>query len=59
MKTNFNELIKAAESLSSSLDKASENENEFPFRVCVELERLSWEIFRAANTLKEIKEYVS
>jgi hypothetical protein len=52
------DLIQTANRLSLNLDKASDKEKEFPFEVCLRLEQMSWEIFRAANELRELSAYL-
>lgn len=56
--TNLQELIETANNLSSSLDRAAQNEKKFCFEICMSLEQMSYEIFKIANGLNEIKEYI-
>ena len=54
---NIQTLIETTEKLCSTLDSASQNERQFSLNVCMELEKMSWEMFRMSNDLKQIKEY--
>lgn len=55
--TNLQELINAANKLSFTLDQASNEEKRFCDDLCLRFEQLSWEMYRMANELKEIKDY--
>ena len=54
--SELEQLVEAATKLSNSLEKASENEKKFCVDLCLELERYSWETYRIANNIKELKE---
>ena len=54
--TTLQEIINLANDLCESLDKAALNEKKFCADVCLELERYSWETYRLANNVREIKE---
>ena len=54
--TNLVEIINLANELSETLDKAAQNEKKFCADVCLELERYSWETYRLANNVRELKE---
>jgi hypothetical protein len=55
--SNLQMLIETTENLVKNLDKASQNEKQFCYDVCMELEKMSWETFRMMNDLKQIKNY--
>ncbi len=55
--SNLQLLIETTERLVKTLDQAHQNESGFNYKICQELERMSWEAFRMSNDLKEIKEY--
>jgi len=57
--TNLQELIDTANKLSKTLEKAASEEKRFCADICIKLEQLSWEIFRTATELNEIKEYIA
>lgn len=56
--TNLQELIETANNLSNSLDRAAQNEKKFCHDICMSLEQMSYEIFKIANGLNEIKNYI-
>lgn len=56
--TNLQELIETTHRLSQTLEKAACDEKKFCFDICSRLEQMSWEIYRTANELNEIKAYV-
>ncbi len=55
--TNLEELIQTAQRLSKKLEMASEEESRFCVDICLRLEQMSWDIFRTASELEEIKNY--
>lgn len=55
---DLEELIEAANRLSRRLEQASFQEKTFCSNICLRLEQLSWEMFRTANELKEIRDYL-
>lgn len=57
--TDLQELINTANSLCNNLDKAASEEKRFCDEIIVRLEQMSWEVFRTANELEEIKSYLS
>jgi hypothetical protein len=57
--TNLQELIETAQKLSHRLEQAASEEKRFCVDICMKLEALSWEIYRTANELNEIKEYIA
>jgi hypothetical protein len=56
--TDLEMLIQTADNLCSNLEKASMNEKAFNDKVTMELERFSWDMYRMANDLKKIQEYI-
>lgn len=56
--TNLQELIDTAHRLSKRLEESANNEKKFCLDIQIRLEQLSWEMFRTANELNEIKEYI-
>lgn len=57
--TNLEELIETANRLSERLEKAANDENRFCVDIQLRLEAMSWEIYRTANELTEIKHYIA
>ena len=57
--TNLQELIETAQRLSNNLEKAAAEEKRFCVDIQLALEKMSWELFKSANELQQIKEYVS
>lgn len=57
--TNLQELIETANRLSQTLEQAASEEKRFCDDICIRLEQMSWEMFRTANELNEIKEYIA
>lgn len=55
--TNIEELIQTAQRLSQNLEKAANEERRFCVDIQLRLEALSWELYRTANELQEIKNY--
>lgn len=55
--TNLEELIETTNRLCANLEKAANDEKRFCVDICLRLEQMSWEMYRAANDLKMIKEY--
>jgi hypothetical protein len=55
--TNLQELIETAHRLSNSLEQAANEEKRFCVDIQIRLEALSWELYRTANELREIKNY--
>lgn len=63
--TNLNELIETANILSTRLEQvanefeqAANDEKKFCIEICMKLEAMSWEIYRTANELEEIRSYI-
>lgn len=56
--TNLNELIETCNRLSARLEQAANDEKKFCIDIQMKLESMSWEIFRAANDLESIKNYI-
>jgi len=56
--TNLQELIETANRLSRRLEDAANDEKRFCIDIQMRLESMSWEIYRAANELQEIKNYI-
>lgn len=54
--TNIQELIDTANKLSSSLELSANNERTFCIDIQMRLEQMSWEAFKMANDLRQIKE---
>lgn len=54
---NLEELIQTAQRLSQHLEIAAAEEKRFCTDICMVLERMSWELFKTANALEEIKNY--
>lgn len=57
--TNLQELIETAQRLSRNLERAASEEKRFCVEIQLRFEQLSWEIYRTANELNEIKEYIA
>lgn len=55
--SNLQLLIETTETLVRNLDQASQNERLFSLNICIELEKMSWEMLRMSDELKQIKEY--
>ena len=55
-KSSLDELIAAADNLCSTLEKEANNERKFCADVQLRLEQYSWELYRTANDLRQIKE---
>jgi hypothetical protein len=55
--TQLDELIETADRLCKSLEKAAESEKIFCQDICHALEMYSWETYKMANAIREIKEY--
>lgn len=55
--TNVQDLVDMANKLSMTLEKAANDEKKFCSDIQLVLERMSWEIYRHANDLKEIQVY--
>jgi hypothetical protein len=53
--TNIEELVAAADKLCATLEKAAQDEMQFSYTICNELERMSWETFKMANQLKTLR----
>lgn len=51
------ELIEKAHDLSLELEKQANIELNFCIDISILLEKLSWEVYRLTNELREIKEY--
>jgi hypothetical protein len=58
MKTDLQALIDTAKALCDKLEEAARQEEEFCFDLQNEFEKMSWEIFRMAEDLKQIQHYV-
>ncbi|HEX4374907.1 MAG TPA: hypothetical protein VHZ50_16500 [Puia sp.] len=56
--TNLEELIETANRLSDRLEKAANDEMKFSYDLQMCLEQMSWQSFKIANELKEIKNYI-
>ena len=54
--TGLEELIDTADKLSASLEKAASDEKKFCHDICFALEKYSWDMYRLANEIREIKE---
>lgn len=57
--TNLQELIETAQRLSNRLEQAASEEKRFCVDIQLRFEQLSWELFRTANELNEIKHYIA
>jgi hypothetical protein len=57
MNKDIDELIATATHLSERLDKMANEEKRFTTEICLTLDRMSWDIFRASEDLNEIKNY--
>lgn len=57
--TALDELIDTANRLSQRLEQAANDEKRFSTDIQLILERMSWEIYRNANELNEIKNYIA
>lgn len=55
---HLQELIDTANRLSERLEKAANDERKFCVDIQLRLEQMSWEMYRAANDLQAMKEYV-
>jgi hypothetical protein len=57
--TALDELMETANRLSKRLEQAANEEKKFSVEVQLMLERMSWEVYRNANELNEIKQYIA
>ena len=55
--TNLEELIETAYVLSNRLSEAADNEIKFCVDLQLKFEKLSWECYKMANEIREIKYY--
>lgn len=55
---HLQELIETANRLSQRLEKAANDERNFCVDMQLRLEQMSWEMYRTANDLQAMKEYV-
>ena len=53
----MNEIIEMADCLTNLLEKQANIELNFCVDVSIMLERLSWDVYRLTNELREINEY--
>jgi hypothetical protein len=56
--TDLQKLIETALLLSQNLEKAADEEKRFCVDLQLRFEQLSWELFRTANELQEIRGYI-
>lgn len=56
--TDLAELIETATRLSNRLSQAADDEKSFCVDLQLRFERLSWELFKVANEIQEIKYYL-
>lgn len=56
--SNIEELIETTRKLSKSLEQAASNERKFCVDIQLRLEAMSWEMWRSANELNELKYYL-
>ena len=56
--TNLQELIDTANILSKNLERASNDDRRFCVDIQLILEKMSWELYRTANDLQEIRNYI-
>jgi hypothetical protein len=56
--TELEKLIEIAHHLSDRLDNMLREEMKFCVEIQIRLEFMSWEIYRTANELNEIKNYI-
>lgn len=56
--TDLEQLVKAADNLCNTLEKASQEDRRFNDGICEILERYSWDCYKMKNHLNEIKEYI-
>lgn len=56
MSVAVDELIEAAENLCRNLELASTNETKFCADVCMHFEQYSWELYKMASNMREIKQ---
>lgn len=56
--TNLNELIETANRLSKRLEDAANDEKRFSVDLQLRFEQMSWDFYRAASELNEIKGYI-
>lgn len=54
----LDELVESADRLCESLEIASQNEKKFCQDICLALEGYSYEVYKLANGIREIKEIV-
>ena len=55
---DLDELIRAADSLCATLEKAAANEKMFCHNVQLVFERYSWEVYKMKNDIAELKQYI-
>lgn len=56
--SNIEELIETTRKLSRSLEQAASNEKQFCVDIQLRLEEMSWQLWRSANELNELKYYL-
>jgi hypothetical protein len=56
--TALDELIETANRLSQRLEQAANDERRFCVDIQMRLEAMSWDLFKNANELLEIKNYI-
>jgi hypothetical protein len=56
--TALDELIETANRLSQRLEQAANDERRFCVDIQLRLEAMSWDLFKNANELLEIKNYI-
>jgi len=52
----LDELIETSDRLCKNLEKSSENEKQFCYDLCIELEKYSQQIYKMTNNIRELKE---
>lgn len=55
---SLQEIIDITSKLSFRLETMASEESKFCYDICHRLEQMSWETFRTANELKQIKEWM-
>lgn len=54
--STLNAIEQQADQLWKSLDEASWEENKFNLDLCIEFEKMSWQVLRLKNSISNIKE---
>lgn len=54
--TNLQKIIDSAEDICKNLEIEADFDKKYPFDLCLELERYSWQMHRMANDIRQLQE---